>query len=526
MHEQINQLFGYLHGLWRYRWSALLIAWVIAMMGWLAVYALPDVYESKAAIYLDTTSIMTPLLAGLAVETDPQEELNLMTRVLLSRDNLLSVMRETDMDLEANTPEEKERLVEDLRKSIDLKVPAESRGRQKITNIYEIKYQSPSAEHAYKVVSTLLNTLIENTLKSDRTDTVMAQNFLDEQIQEYERRLTAAEEQLVEFKKNNVGLMPDEQGGFYTRLQNAQSQIEKTKSDLRLAKERYTELRKQISGESPMLSSASYAGSSAARLREYREQLADLMTQFTDEHPDVQALRSKIENLQTSNTTDSYLNEPIGGGGTGEFNPVYQELKVQESQARIEVGRYQILLAEQQGNLNELQKSIDIMPQVEANLVKLNRDYEITKERYLSLVERRESARLARKVEQNSSDITFRVVDAPIVPHLASGPDRPLLLAGVLFVALGAGTAWSVLMFLLFPTFIDYKQLRSMIDLPVLGSISLYLGPEQKSHRRTQLMKFTLAILLLMGIFGSVLWFQEPGSALVRSFISGLGIYI
>jgi polysaccharide chain length determinant protein (PEP-CTERM system associated) len=354
----------------------------------------------------------------------------------------------------------------------------------------------------------------------------MAQNFLDEQIQEYERRLTAAEEQLVEFKKNNVGLMPDEQGGFYTRLQNAQSQIEKTKSDLRLAKERYTELRKQISGESPMLSSASYAGSSAARLREYREQLADLMTQFTDEHPDVQALRSKIENLQTSNTTDSYLNEPIGGGGTGEFNPVYQELKVQESQARIEVGRYQILLAEQQGNLNELQKSIDIMPQVEANLVKLNRDYEITKERYLSLVERRESARLARKVEQNSSDITFRVVDAPIVPHLASGPDRPLLLAGVLFVALGAGTAWSVLMFLLFPTFIDYKQLRSMIDLPVLGSISLYLGPEQKSHRRTQLMKFTLAILLLMGIFGSVLWFQEPGSALVRSFISGLGIYI
>jgi uncharacterized protein involved in exopolysaccharide biosynthesis len=109
MHEKINEIYGYLHGLWRYRWSALLIAWIVGVIGWLVVYALPNQYEAKTTVHIDTSSIMKPLLKGLAVETDPAEQLLVMTRVMLSRENLLIVMRETDMDLAADTPEEKER---------------------------------------------------------------------------------------------------------------------------------------------------------------------------------------------------------------------------------------------------------------------------------------------------------------------------------------------------------------------------------------------------------------------------------
>jgi hypothetical protein len=140
-------------------------------------------------------------------------------------------------------------------------------------------------------------------------------------------------------------------------------------------------------------------------------------------------------------------------------------------------------------------------------------------------VERRESARLAQQVEQSSNDITFRVVDAPIVPRWPSGPDRPLLLGGVLVAALGAGAAWSVLMFLLYPTFVDYKQLRKMIDLPVLGAVSLQMTIQQKRHRALQLRSFLLAMLLLLGFFGGVWWYQEPGSTLVRSVMSEIGIF-
>lgn len=518
MHEQINEIFGYLHGLWRYRWSGLLIAWVTAIAGWCYVYALPNEYNAKAVVNIDTSSIMKPLLKGLAVETDQTEELAIMTRVLLSRDNLLTVIRETDMDLGADTPAEKERLVMSLAKSINLTAPGKGRFGSSASQIFEIGYKSTSPELAYKVVSTLLNQLMENTLNTDRTGTAMAQEFLDKEIKEYEQRLNTSESRLADFKTKNAGFMPDEKGGYYARIRKAEEDVERTKSSLALAQQSYSQLRRQLSGQEPVLGDAR---SSAATLRKYQEQLSDLLTQYTEDHPDVQALRARIAEVK-ARAKDQDDSAVVGGSD----DYVYQELKFQLSQQRIEVGKQQLLLAEQQQKLKTLQESVDTIPKIEAELSRLNRDYEITKERYLSLVERKESARLAQKAEQNSNEISFQVVDAPVVPVLPSGPNRLLLLSAVLAAALGAGVAWSLVMVLLFPTFVDYKQLRKLIDLPVLGSIRLQMTDEQQRLRLVQLRTYVLAVLVLIVSFGSVLFYQEQGSILVRSVISDIGIVI
>jgi protein tyrosine kinase modulator len=513
MHEQINELFGYLHGLWRYRWSGLLIAWLVAIAGWCYVYALPNQYSARAVVNIDTSSIMKPLLKGLAVETDQNDELAIMTRVLLSRDNLLTVLRETDMDLGADTPEQKERLVMSLAKSIYLSAPGGGRFGSSASQIFEIGYESTSPELAYKVVSTLLNQLIEKTLNTDRTGTAMAQVFLEKEIKENEQRLSKAESRLADFKTKNAGFMPDEKGGYYDRIRKAEEDVEQTKSSLALAQQSFTTLRKQLSGQEPVLGNAR---SSAATLHKYREQLNDLLTQYTEDHPDVQALRSRIAEVEarTKDQDDTMV------GGSDDY--VYQELKFQLSQQRIEVGKQQLLLAERQQKLKKLQESVDTIPQIEAELTRLNRDYEITRERYLSLVERKESAHLAQKVEQNSNEINFQVVDAPVVPVLPSGPNRLLLLSAVLAASMGAGVAWSLLMLLLFPTFVDYKQLKKLIDLPVLGSIGLQMTDEQQQLKLVRLRTFLLAVLVLLVSYGSVLFYQEQGSMLVRSVISDI----
>jgi polysaccharide chain length determinant protein (PEP-CTERM system associated) len=517
MQEQINELFGYLHGLWRYRWSGLLIAWITAIAGWCYVYALPNEYNARAVVNIDTSSIMKPLLKGLAVETDQAEELTIMTRVLLSRDNLLTVIRETDMDLGADTPAEKERLVMSLAKSIYLSAPGKGRFGSSASQIFEIGYESTSAQLAYKVVSTLLNQLMENTLNSDRTGTAMAQEFLGKEIKDYEQRLNLAESRLADFKTKNAGFMPDEKGGYYARIRKAEEDVERTKSSLALAQQSYSQLRRQLSGQEPILGDAR---SSAATLRKYQEQLNELLTQYTEDHPDVQALRARIAEVKAraKDQDDAVV------GGSDDY--VYQELKFQLSQQRIEVGKQQLLLAEQQQKLKKLQESVDTIPQIEAELSRLDRDYEITKERYLSLVERKESARLAQNAEQNSNEISFQVVDAPVVPVLPSGPNRLLLLSAVLAASLGAGVAWSLVMILLFPTFVDYKQLRKLIDLPVLGSISLQMTDEQQRLRLVQLRTYVLAVFVLIVSFGSVLFYQEQGSILVRSVISDIGMVI
>ena len=441
-----------------------------------------------------------------------------MTRMLLSRDNLLSVLHETGMDLDADTPEKTEHLIADLTNSIELNFDTPRWSPD--TTIYEIASQSTSPELAYQVVNSLLNTLIEDTLKSGRSETKEAEEFLDEQIKDYERQLTRAEERLADFKKENIGVMPDERGGYYARLQSAQQEIDDIKFSIRAAQQRYAELRRQISGETPLLGN----DKTAMTLRRYQEQLADLLTQYTDEHPDVQALRTKIAALKSKRTgvsDEGDDDEP--GSDKREFNPVYQELKVQESKAKIEIGLLQIKLAEKQKTLEGLKSSIDTMPEVEAELSRLNRDYNVTKERYLSLVQRRESARLTQKVGNSSSGVTFRVIDKPRVPLFPSAPNRPLFLAGVLVAALAAGFGWCLLMFLLFPTFVDTKQLKKLIDLPVLGNISLHMGPEQVKGRRAKLVTFVFSTGLLLAAFGGVLVYQDSGSTVVRALINEVG---
>ncbi|HYQ71447.1 MAG TPA: XrtA system polysaccharide chain length determinant [Gammaproteobacteria bacterium] len=517
--EQVNEAFAYLHGLWRYRWSALLITWLVAIAGWMVVYALPNQYASKAVVHIDTTSIIKPLLQGLAVETNPAEELNVVTRILLSRDNLLAVLDSTGLG--QGTEKSREDLVSSMRKAIRLN-NISSRGSR--STIYEISYTSTSAEQSYDVVSSLLDTLIENTLNSGRTDTIKAEEFLDEQIRDYENRLAESEARLAEFKKKNVGFMPDEKGGYFARLRRAQDEIDSTKSSLRQARQRYSELRRQLSGESPMLGTSRYANATATKLRGYREQLADLLTQFTEEHPDVQAMRAKIANLQSSGLDASSAVASPEDDPLAEYNPVYQDLKIQESQARIEVSSLQITLAEKQQKLQELQQSVDIIPQVEADLARLDRDYTVTKDRYLTLVARRESARMAQKVEQSNRDVVFQVVEAPLVPAFPSGPNRELFLAGVMVLALGAGFGWCILMFLLYPTFVDFKQLQKMIDLPVLGAISMQVGLEQKRTRRLHLSTFLLALLLMFGVFGGVALYQQQGSEQLRLLLTGWGL--
>ncbi|HHJ34153.1 MAG TPA: hypothetical protein ENJ87_00155 [Gammaproteobacteria bacterium] len=519
MQEQLNQLYGYLHGMWRYRWSALLITWVVALLAWMFVFSLPNQYTAGAVIYVDTTSIMKPLLKDLALDVDTHDELKVMSRTLLSRENLLSVIRETDMALGVTSPLEKEALVERLTKDIDMR----GGGKRDRSNIYEISYKGDSAEGAYKVVSVLLNNMIENTLNSGRTDTVTAQKFLNTQITEYEQRLSKAEQKLADFKKANIGFMPDDKGSYYGRLQRAQESVDNTRSALRLANQRYAELKKQLNGEVPLIDSTGYQSSRAQKLQKYQELLESLLNQYTDQHPDVLALKATIAELKaTDNETQKAVPATAGSNSDAvvEFNPVYQELKVELSKASVEVEILKVQLADKRQVMKRLKDDIDVIPEVEARLSKLNRDYEVTRGRYLSLVERRESARLAQDAGQSSSNISFRVIEPPIVPVKPSGPARLLLLAASLFVALGAGLAWSFLKFMLEPTFFNMRQVSEKIGLPVLGTVRLYLSPQHKRERKLQLVSFLSVTCLLLLVFGGVITFHKTGAELIGSAVA------
>ena len=118
MQEILAQVFSYVWGVWRHRWLALGIAWVVAIAGWIWVWQLPEAYVASARVYVDTNSLLRPLLAGLTIQPDSQDRIGLLSRTLLSRPNLEKLMRMTDLDLQVTTAKEKDKLLSDLSKSI------------------------------------------------------------------------------------------------------------------------------------------------------------------------------------------------------------------------------------------------------------------------------------------------------------------------------------------------------------------------------------------------------------------------
>jgi polysaccharide chain length determinant protein (PEP-CTERM system associated) len=339
MNELFVQISTYIRTTWRYRWYAQLVAWPLCFAGWIAVYMMPNQYDATARVFIDTQSMLRPLLQGLTVQTNVSEQIQAMIRTLLSRPNLEKVARMADLDTQAKTPEEMELLLNRLGKKIVLT----NAGRE---NLFTISYTYERPETAKQVVQALLTVFVEGSLGDTRKDTNAAQQFIDEQIKEYEEKLSSAEDRLKEFKRLNVSVMPSEGRGYYDRLQSETAVLERAKLELREAENRRDELRRQLSGEEPtfglMLTEPIKTTSSPIELRiqPLQAKLDDMLLRYTEGHPDVMMLRKQISELQEQDKKSRPVQAAPSPSRALESNPVYQRLKIAlgESEANVAGG--------------------------------------------------------------------------------------------------------------------------------------------------------------------------------------------
>lgn len=505
------QLITYAQGMWRYRWHALSMAWIVAVAGWVLVYSLPDQYRADARVYVDTESVLRPLLHGLAVQSDVKARVAVMTQTLLSRPILEKVARETDLDLRAETTADLDALLERLQRTIEI------RSDPRRHDLYTISYTDANPQMAQRVVQTLVDTLVEQTLGSGRTDTASAQRFLDEQITGYERQLTEAEQRLADFKKKHIGTMPSQGRGYYTRLQAVSDDIEKIHAELRVAENRRDELRKQLQAEESDLAPAGPTDIET-KIQERQKELDALLLRYTDQHPDVRVLRETIAQLKSRREAQRTAGK-TDRDRASELNPVYQAMKIELSKAEVDVASLRTQLAQRQRKAEELRRMVDTIPEVEAELTRLNRTYEITKTQYDQLVTRKESARLSQQAEQKSDDIKLRIVEPPILPQKPAGPNRLLYLIAALFAGLAAGGGLAFLLNELRPVFLNSRALREATGLPVLGNVGLKLLPRQRTKLRIELGSFVLATLLLFVACVGTLAMQEKGVQITQTLL-------
>jgi len=515
MHYMVEQLLDYARATWQRRFVGLTVAWLAAFGTIVAIVLTPDKYEASARLFVDTQSVLKPLMSGLAVQPNVEQQVRMLSRTLLSRPNMEKLVRMADLDLEAKTPQQRDAIIDGLISSVDVQGSPRD-------NLYSISYRSTQPATAKKVVDSLLSIFVESGLGNKRRDTEKARQFIDEQIKEYEKRLQEAERRLKDFKLNNLNAMAGGQDAVSTMVA-MEDQISRARMDMRAAEQSRDALQRELAGEEPVFLpdpnwSAPSTGNETLsteldqRIDALKRNLDELLRKYTDQHPDVTGTRRVLAELEAQRQERlEALKKAIAADKADgarsvpgvERNPVYQQLKLSLAEAEANVAALRGRLNELETRYDQVRNTARMRPEIEEQLVQLNRDYQVQKSQYDSLLSRRESASMTSELEQSASIADFRVIDPPRVSPKPVAPNRLLLLPAAFIVSLGAGVFAAFAYGQVFPTFYTARGLRRVTQRPVLGAITLQETPQSKRKQRVRSFAFTSALAGLVGLFGS-----------------------
>jgi polysaccharide chain length determinant protein (PEP-CTERM system associated) len=508
----------HLRAAWRRRWNGILIAWLICGLGWIGIYLVPDQFESAARLYVDTDAILTPLLQGLAADSTPTSQLDVLQRTLLSRPNLEKVISKTGLDLTISSESDRDRLLQRLASDIVVKPQTK--------NLFTITYRDSDPRMAQQVVKTLLTLFVESATGANRAQMENARLFLEHQISSYEQQLRAAERRRAEFRTKYVDLLPADLNPdrpYTSPAETAQAALRETEGKLQDAISTRETLHQELAHTPPLLVVESTApvnakgqvSSGKSKLQEAEEQLRMMLLTDTEQHPDVIAQKRLVQALKSAPAS---RRSTAGAGQTGDQkrsapNPVYDQLKVKLVDADAAVSslrRQREDSTRQLGRLEQVQRE---QPGLLAEYQNIDRDYNVLRKNYEELLGRLQSANLAQAADTQAEKVKLQIIDPPGLPRLPSSPNRTFLISAVLLAGLAGGSAFTVLLSQLDSSFSTVEQLRDL-GVPVLGAISMLEQPPFMGQFMST-MRFGAAVVALIGIFGGLMLHTLRATALI-----------
>jgi polysaccharide chain length determinant protein (PEP-CTERM system associated) len=525
----------HLRAIWRRRWIGVMLAWAICGVGWIGVYLVPNQFESSARLYVDADAILTPLLKGLAADSAPTGQLEVLQRTLLSRPNLEKLISNTDLDLSVTGPPDRQRLLQELASDIQVKPQTK--------NLFTITYRNSSAKLARDVVQTLLTIFVESATGSNRTEMENARRFLEHQISSYEQQLRAAEKRRADFRAKYSDILPpalNTDAPYTSATETARDSLQSLDGKLQDVIIARDTLQRELANTPPMLVVEAAANGPVdvggqpiqegkSQLREAEEQLKMLLLKDTDQHPDVIAQKKLIEALKASpEGTARVAGSSEGGkaaappaagvrsapsGQRSVPNPVYEQLKLKLVDADTAVASFQRQHVAAGEFVDRLEKAQREQPGLLAEYQNMDRDYGVLRKNYEELLNRLQSANLAQAADTQADKVKLQIVDPPDVPRLPAAPNRLLLVSGVLLAGLGGGILFPVLLGQLDRSFSTVDDLRSL-GLPVLGGISIQAEPPFL-QRFMIAVRFGGAVLALMVIYGGLMVHVLHSAALI-----------
>ncbi len=516
----VAQVGAIVRGTWRRRWIGLAAAWIAALLGAVALMSVPDRYEANAQVFVDTKTVLKPLMRDLAVEPEVGQTIAMLARTLITRPKIESLLQKSGLE-GGVTAEKRDLAIDRMMRDIRL----EGGGRD---NVYTFTYRDTDPRRARLVVQNLVSLFAETDRGAKNRDTASARDFIDEQIKAYEVRLTEAENRLKNFKLSNMELSDPSGKDYLSRISLLTDELARQTVELRAAEQSRDALRRELKGEElPVLVPQTPGGLDGpivsspeldARLDTQRKLLDDLLRRFTDLHPDVLTTRRLITRLEEQKRQEDDLRrkalEAAPKRAGAPLDQAARSIKLALAESEANVAGLRTRVSETQTRLGQMRAAANRVPQVEAELAQLNRDYDVVRRNYEALVGRREKASISEDMDASSGGAQFHVIEPPRVAERPVFPNRLGLAPWVLGLALVMGAAASFIASQLMPTFDTADSLRAVLRRPILGSVSMIATSRSVRRARRATMAFSSGLCGLFLVSGTwIAWLAMQARA-------------
>ena len=506
-----------LRGMWRFKWAALIVAWCVAVVLWSVIFLIPNKYEAKAKVFVDAGTTLSQATKGISLNDNAQEQLQGMTDELLGTPQLRRVANQSNLMAGAITPEQQQAVIDALRENIS--ITTATKQQPAAPTLFTITYTDANRARSVQVVNHLLNDFVEGSLTDKTAGSRQAEQFLSQQIGDYGNRLSRTEQQLAAFKKRNLGLLPNEQGDYFSRLQAAQSALTTLNENLYVAQRQRDALAEELksgqqftaAGQSgPVSASGAAALDTVQQIAQVRQRLDQMLLKYTSKYPDVIALKQTLKRLKARQHNELAAAKKGDLGAASALglsaNPVYQKIEEQYNAQQVQVASIEQEIVDRRQQIASLRKAMSKAPEVQAEYAQLTRNYDVTKKQYDALLGRLDSTRLGQQAASTGL-VKFQVIDPPAAGFKPVSPKRPLLIIGALLAALAAGGGLAYFLHLVRPVFVSTRQLAAATGLTVLGSVSMAWADQHRHEQRRGTIRYAFwaAGLLFAGLIVLVL---------------------
>jgi polysaccharide chain length determinant protein (PEP-CTERM system associated) len=431
----------YLQLIYKKRYLFIVGAVTIMSIAMAAAFLLPEVYEAESTVFIER-NVIENLVKDIAITPSMQDRLSVLTYAIKSRNILMKVLDDLDVVVSGDDGEA-EGYVTKFQKWTTVKT--DTRGRSGM-NLFVISYRDRDPVFARDYVNALVRRYIEVNLSEKREEAYGANRFLSEQIRYFKDRLDSAEEKVVNFRKERGIYIAVDEAQVVKEMKGHQEGIDELKIQQMELEARKNLINRQLKREDPYTVTllGRRTDDPRARLVILQNRLNELLTQYTENYPEVIRIRAEIESLKHMLRQEDHAETPSATNPETEMsmpNPLYEQMKEQLAMTEVELAGLEAREEHLRRRIAEKQEYLQSIPSEKKKLMDITREMDTYKNIYGELVARLGQSEVSKQMEIQDKAATFRVVDPAILPLGPVSPNRvKIILLGLIFgIAGGMG---------------------------------------------------------------------------------------